>query len=273
MVMISVSGMRGKLRRVLALPQVWGYIFSMRLLHTTLKSCFLAPLLAVAMPAFAADMPKGTRISLSAVAETALPNDEVAVHFRVQAEGNKPAPLREEVNAISEKIKRRLEKESDVKLTTTSRRLEPLWEYNKLARKRERIGWRMLQTGLITSTRLDAVPDWLDDIERTGAQLSGLQFRISSPTLHDAQDALRLQAIRSFRSQARGIARGLDAKSYRIIRLQTSGQQPVYPMRRDKAGVAMMESKSAPALSAGESRLSVTVSGEIEVPFRDFPAP
>jgi len=237
------------------------------------KKILLLTWLVMSMPAFAADMPKGTRISLSAVAETALPNDEVVVHFRVQAEGNKPAPLREQVNAISEKIKQRLEKENDVKLTTTSRRLEPLWEYNKLARKRERVGWRMLQTGLITSTRLDAVPEWLDDIEKTGAQLSGLQFRISSPTLHDARDALRLQAIRSFRSQARGIARGLDAKSFRIIRLQTSGQQPVYPVRRDMAAVAMKESRSEPALSAGESRLSVTVSGEIEVPFRDFPAP
>ncbi|MDQ7011203.1 MAG: SIMPL domain-containing protein [Mariprofundaceae bacterium] len=245
----------------------------MRLLHATLKFCFLAQLLAVAMPAFAADIPKGTRISLSAVAETALPNDEVVVHFRVQAEGNKPAPLREEVNAISEKIKQRLEKESEVKLTTTSRRLEPLWEYNKLARKRERIGWRMLQTGRIASTRPESVSDWLEDIEKAGARLSGLQFRISAATLHDAQDALRLQAIRSFRSQARGVARGLDAKSFRIIRLQTSGQQPVYPVRRDMAGVAMMESKSAPALSAGESKLSVTVSGEIEVPFKDFPAP
>ncbi|MFQ5582209.1 MAG: SIMPL domain-containing protein [Mariprofundaceae bacterium] len=242
------------------------------------QSCFdkkillLTLLLIMVVPALAAEVPKGTRVSLSAVAEAELSNDEVAIHFRVQAEGKNPAPLRKQVNEISEKIKQRLENESDVKLTTTSRRLEPLWEYNKLASKRERVGWRMLQTGLITSTRLDNVPDWLDDIEKTGAKLSGLQFRISGPTLHDAQDALRLQAIRSFRSQAKGIVKGLDAKSFRITRLQTSGQQPVYPVRGDMIGVAMMESKAAPALSAGESKVSVTVSGEIEVPFKDFPA-
>jgi len=50
--------------------------------------------------------------------------------------------------------------------------------------------------------------------------------------MNDAQDALRLQAIRKFRHKA----------------------------------------EAAPALSSGESKASVTVSGKIEVPFRDFSA-
>jgi len=88
--------------------------------------------------------------------------------------------------------------------------------------------------------------------------------------MNDAQDALQLQAIRKFRRKARAIAKGLDAKSFRVIRLQTNANRPVYPVR----GMAMMASKAeaAPALSSGESKVSVTVSGEIEVPLRDFPA-
>jgi len=215
------------------------------------------------------NQPKGMRISLSAMAETDLANDEVAVQFRVQAEGRRSAPLRQQVNRISARIKQRLENESNVKLTTTSRRLEPVWEYHAATRKRERTGWRMVQTGTITSTKLDAVPNWLDDIEQAGAQLSGLQFRVSSPTMNDAQDALQLQAIRKFRHKAGDIAKGLDTKSFRVIRLQTNASRPIYPVR----GMAMMASKAdaAPALSSGESKVSVTVSGEIEVPFRDFP--
>jgi len=227
---------------------------------------FISPVWAQAE----SNQPKGTRVSLSAMADTELANDEVAVQFRVQAEGRQSAPLRQQVNRISARIKQRLENESDVKLTTTSRRLKPVWEYHPTTRKRERTGWRMVQTGMITSTKLDAVPNWLDDIERSGAQLSGLQFRVSTPTMNDAQDALQLQAIRKFRAKAAAFARGLDAKNFRVIRLQTSANHPVYPVR----GMAMMEAKAsaAPALSSGESRMSVTVSGEIEVPFRDFPA-
>jgi len=214
--------------------------------------------------------PEGTRVSLSVTAETELANDEVAVQFQVQAEGRKSAPLRQQVNRISEHIKQRLESESNVKLTTTSRRLEPVWEYHPTTRKRERTGWRMLQTGTITGTNLDAVADWMDDIERAGAELSGLQFRVSSSTLNNAQDQLQLQAIRKLRRKAQNIAKALDAKSFRIIRLQTNANRPAYPMR---TGMAMMAVKreATPALSPGESKVTVTVSGEIEVPFMDFP--
>ncbi len=86
--------------------------------------------------------------------------------------------------------------------------------------------------------------------------------------MNDAQDALQLQAIRKFRHKAGAIAKGLDAKNFRVIRLQTNANRPVYQVR----GMAMMAAKAAapPALSSGESKVSVSVSGKIEVPFRDF---
>jgi len=216
--------------RVLANARIGFHTRIMRYL-LILSLLFISPIWAQAE----GNQLKGARVSLSAIAETELANDEVAVQFRVQAEGKQPAPLRQQVNRISARIKQRLENESDVKLTTTSRRLEPVWEYHATTRKRERTGWRMVQTGTITSTKLDAVPNWLDDIEQAGA-----------------------------------IAKGLDAKSFRVIRLQTNTNRPVYPVR----GLAMMASKAeaAPALSSGESKVSVTVSGEIEVPFKDFPS-
>lgn len=251
-------------RRVLAKAHIGFHTRTMRYL-LILSLLFISPAWAQVED----NQAKGTRVSLSAMAETELANDEVAVQFRVQAEGRQSAPLRQQVNRVSARIKQRLENESGVKLTTTSRRLEPVWEYHQTTRKRERAGWRMVQTGMITSTKLDAVPNWLDDIEQAGAQLSGLQFRVSSPTMNDAQDALQLQAIRKFRHKAGDIAKGLDAKSFRVIDLQTNANRPVYPVR----GMAMMASKAeaAPALSSGESKVSVTVSGEIELPFRDFP--
>ena len=68
------------------------------------------------------------------------------------------------------------------------------------------------------------------------------------------------------------MASGLDANSFRIVRLQTDSQRPIYPMQRDRT-FAMAESVSAssPVLEAGESKVSVTVRGEIEVERRQFP--
>jgi len=140
--------------------------------HTRTMRYFLILSLLFISPVWAqaeSNQPGGTRVSLSAMAETELANDEVAVQFRVQAEGRQSAQLWQQVNRVSARIKQRLENESDVKLTTTSRRLEPVWEYHPTTRKRERTGWRMVQTGMITSTKLDAVPNWLDGIEQAGA--------------------------------------------------------------------------------------------------------
>jgi len=109
-------------------------------------------------------------------------------------------------------------------------------------------------------------------IETAGAHLSGLQFRISSSASKQAQDQLRLKAIAAFREKAAIISKGLSAHQFRIIQLNTSSQAPRPVIYRSE--MAMM-SKSAdaalPSLSAGEGKISVNISGSIEVPFADFP--
>ncbi|WP_236075263.1 SIMPL domain-containing protein [Mariprofundus sp. EBB-1] len=217
--------------------------------------------------------PSGTRINLNAAVETQVPNDEVVISFRVEKEGIDARTIRQYVNKVAAAIKNRLAHEKGVKLKTTGRNIQPIWKHVK-NQPRQRTGWRMTQTGEIVSQHLDAVPGWLDAIEAEGANLSGLQFRISADTTKAVQDTLRLQAIASFRDKAAVIAKGLSAKTFRIIRLNTSSHAP-QPVRY-RAEMAMM-SKSmaadAPSLSSGEGKVSVNVTGEIETPFIDFPTP
>jgi len=215
--------------------------------------------------------PAGTRINLSATAERELPNDEVVITFRVEKEGKDAQNIRQQVNQITAKIQKRLTKELGLKLKTTSRNMQPLWHHPK-NQPRVRTGWRMIQSEEITSSNLDAVPHWLDAIESEGAHLSSLQFRLSRERSGQTRDALRLQAIKTFRSKAAVIAKGLDAKSFRIIHLNSSSQAPRPVLyRSEMAMLAKSADVSAPALSAGEGHLQITVTGEIEVPFTDFP--
>jgi len=221
-------------------------------------------------PVIAAENEPGTIVSLSAQAETNLVNNEVVVEFRAEAKGSDTNKLRKQVDFISAAISKRMKKERGAKIITTGRRVDPVWE-NRPGYKRERTGWYMIQSGRITSTRLDAVSDWLEEIEQLGAHLQGLQFRVSHQLLLATQEKLRLQAVERFKAKAETIARGLEASSFRIARLQTDNHQPVYPMRRDRA-FAMAESvkASTPTLESGESRVAVTVHGEIELEKRDF---
>ncbi|ATX80591.1 putative conserved protein YggE, contains kinase-interacting SIMPL domain [Mariprofundus aestuarium] len=218
------------------------------------------------------DQPAGTRINISASAETEIPNDEMVITFRVEKEGKHANEIRQHVNRVSAAIQKRMKSERGVKMKTTDRTMQPVWHHPKNM-TRIRTAWRMTQTEQITSSNLDAVPEWLDAIEAEGANLANLQFRVSRNSSLETQALLRLQAIKAFRAKAATIARGVDARSFRIIRLNSSSHTPQPVMYR--AEMAMMakaaEASAPPALSAGEGLVRVTVNGEIEVPFTDFP--
>jgi len=220
--------------------------------------------LGMAQASAAEELVSGTRISLNASVEVQLPNDEVVITFRVEKEGKDADAVRQYVNRVSGAIQQRLEKQPGVMLKTTGCTMQPVWEQPQ-NRKRVRSGWRMTQTEQVVSQKLDAMPGWLDVIERAGAHLSGLQFRLSSKAARKTQDRLRLQAIALFRRKAAVIARGLDAKQFRIIQLNAASQAPQPVVYRAEAV------RAAPALSAGEGRIRVNIEGEIEVPFTDFP--
>ncbi len=216
--------------------------------------------------------PAGTRINLSATSSMHVPNDELVINFRVEKEGIDVQAIRNKVNKITHAIQTRLKHETGVQFKTLSRSMQPVWK-NSPNQPRRRTGWRMLQTGQIISQKLAAVPAWLDAIESSGAHLSSLQFRLSVETASKQQDQLRLQAIASFKEKAAVITQGLGGKSFRVMRLNTTSQAPQPRMyRSEMAMMARSSAAHAPSLAAGEGKLSVIVSGEIETAFIDFPS-
>ena len=245
------------------------------IIHTTVMRYLLILSLFLFTPALAqaeSNLPAGTRINISATAETELPNDELVITFRVEKEGKNANEIRQHVNRVTAAIQKWMKSEKGVKIKTTNRNMQPVWHHPK-NKPRIRTSWRMTQTEQITSTNLDAVPNWLDAIETEGANLSNLQFKVSRNSSLETQAFLRLQAIKKFRAKAATMAKGVDAKSFRIIRLNTSSHMPQPIMYR--AEMAMMakaaDASAPPVLSAGEGSVRVTVNGEIEVPFTDFP--
>jgi len=208
------------------------------------------------------------------MAESDIANDEVVINYRIEQESKDAKSVRQYVNRVSGLIQKRLKDVDGVTLKTTGRNMQPVWQHRP-NKPRERTGWRMTQTGQVISKKLDAVPDWLAAIEDAGAHLSGLQFRISAATSQEVQGRLLLQAIAIFREKASVIASGIGASSFKVIRLNTASQTPRSPMyASDMPMMARsMKSAAAPALSAGKSLVKINISGEIETPFVDFPAP
>jgi len=236
---------------------------------------FIILFLLFVSPAWADENPKQkeTLISLSATSSIILPNDEVVISYRMEATGTHANALRQKVNGMSQLIHQQLKGEKDIKQSTLSRRMEMLWRYDKINSRQIRDGWKLVQVEQLVSSNLDTAPDWVDSIEKAGAHLNNLSFRISDASMKATRKSLRLQAIQAFRKKAGSFAKALDAASFRIMQLQTSQQRPVYPIRQAMPEMAMM-SKSAgapmPSLNAGEGKISVTVSGNIALPFQSY---
>jgi len=215
---------------------------------------------------------KGTHISLSASASMEIPNDEAVVQYRIEATGSNAASLRKQVNSINNDIQTRLKQEQGLKQTTLSRRMEILWRYDKLTSRQVRDGWQLIQREQIVTQELDAVPEWVNSIETSGAFLDSLNFRIADSTLESAQKQLRLQAMQQFRAKAASLAKAMEARSFHVLNLQTGQDVPTMPMR---AEMMMMRSAVAdtvaPSLNAGESKTSVNISGTILLPEISYP--
>jgi uncharacterized protein YggE len=94
--------------------------------------------------------------------------------------------------------------------------------------------------------------------------VSGVTLLPSPETRKKAENEATLEAIAAFKSRAKLVAEALG-KPYRIKSLVIGGQQyrPPMPMLR-AAPMAAMEAAPMP-MEAGESQISTTVSGQIEL--------
>lgn len=211
---------------------------------------------------FAAET-KGTVVSLSAEATIEVANDEVVVNFRVEERGKKLDALRKRVNQMSASIKQSLAKEKGVKLKTSSRRVNPIWKPNQYNSVRD--SWVVVQTGTITSKNLEDVPRWLDMIEHAGAKLQNLSFRISDTLRRNTEEQLRIQAIKQFRIKAATVSKALDATSFSIRHLNTGNAFTPPSVYRGEMAMMSKSRHATPALSSGDSRITVSVSGDIVV--------
>ena len=80
------------------------------IIHTIVMRHLLILSLLLFTPALAqaeSNLPAGTRINISATAETELPNNEVVITFRVEQEGKNANEIRQYVNRVSARSEER----------------------------------------------------------------------------------------------------------------------------------------------------------------------
>ena len=217
---------------------------------------YTLPILALILgiPAFAAPM----IVELSAEASRPAANDLVHVTVSAEATGTTPGELSRQVNSLIADALKTARAYPGVKTQSGGTSTYPI--YSKGGKIE---AWRMRSELSLESGDSAALSELLGKLQ-TSLGVSNLVLQPSPATRKKAENEAMLDAITAFKDRARVIADALG-KPYRIKQLSvnTSGRfvQPVFRT----AAKAMVADAAPMPMEAGESQVSASVSGQIEL--------
>lgn len=199
------------------------------------------------------------RIHLSASATAQLENDTMVATVYAEEEGSQAAELSSIVN---KRIRRGLDlvkTHPEIKHQTNTYSSTPIYSNNKIK------GWRVRQSLRLESQDMTLMSDVLGKLQKELA-IQSMQFTVSPDSKNQQDEKLIDKALQAFENRAQQVVKKLGRKNYKIvdINISTSGPRGVRPQYQMRA-MAMDAAESAPAISAGEQTVSVTVNGNIEL--------
>ncbi|MGB4914292.1 MAG: SIMPL domain-containing protein [Candidatus Dechloromonas phosphoritropha] len=201
-----------------------------------------------------------TTVDLTAEASRPAANDMVRATVFAEASGNNPAELARRVNQdIAEGLKV-IKAKPGITVKSGRQSTFPVYGQNQKIDS-----WRIHSELILESRDVAAVSELLGQLQQMRLAVSGVNQLPTPETRRKVEDEATRDAIAAFRQRAAVVAEVLG-KPYviRHLSVQQSGQMPPMPMLR--ASRAMAAEAAAPIpLEAGESLVTTTVSGQIEV--------
>jgi predicted secreted protein len=200
----------------------------------------------------------GATIDLAAEASRPAVNDMVLATVYAEANGANPADLAKRVNLEIAEALKVIKSKPAISVKSGQQSSFPI--YNQ-AQKIE--GWRMHAELILESSDLAAVSEIIGRLQQMKLVISQVGQQPSPATKRQVEDEATRDAIRAFQSRAEVVA-GVFGKPYRIKQLSVQQNGGIAPMHMLRGGRMAMAADAAP-IEAGESLISTTVSGQIEL--------
>jgi predicted secreted protein len=220
------------------------------LIHAGLFSLILA-----SAPAFSAP---GSLVDLSAEASRPAANDLIRATLAAEDTGSSPGAVARQVNAQIAAALKTAKEYPAVKTQSGGTFTYPVY-----AKGGKIEAWRMRSELTLESSDLEALSALLGKLQGT-LTVASLNPMPTPETRKKSETEAMLEALSAFKARAKVIADALG-KTYRIKQLSvnTSARMP-QPMYKASARAMMAEAAPMP-VEAGESQVSVVISGQIEV--------
>lgn len=228
------------------------------MLRTLIIPCVLLPITGFAHEEVLFD-----QYTLQSSAEGEVVNDLMMVHLQVQHEDRDASVLAEKVNADMAWALDELKEFTQVDTDTRNYSTYPKYEQNRV------VGWRSSQTLVIQGTEFEELKNALQILQGK-LQIQRMQFQPQDETRKQVEDELIQQALANFKHRAQIVQQSMSAAGYRVmqININTGGDRPGrVRMEAQSTNIAAMSRSvdSAPAVDAGQSKITVSISGQIQL--------
>lgn len=196
-------------------------------------------------------------ITISASASRDVANDRMLALLRAEADNPDAARAADDVNARMARALAQAKAVAGVDAHTAGYSSYQISEPSRPMR------WRVSQTLALESSDFVALSALVSKLQGgDGLLLSGLSFTVSAEARHAAEDALTVQAIRSWQQRARSAAQAFGAGDFATGRVTIQTNDYGRPQPMFKAGGVAAASVAPVSVEGGTSEVTVTVSGE-----------
>ena len=202
----------------------------------------------------------GTTVDLTAEASLPATNDMVRATIYAEASGSNPAELARRVNQeIAEGLKT-IKGKAGISVKSGRQSTFPVY-----GQSQKIDSWRIHSELILESRDAAAVSELLGQLQQMRLAIGSVSQLPAPETRKKVEDEATRDAIGAFRQRAAVVADVLG-KPYKIrhLSIQQGGQMPPMPIMRASRGVMAAEAAPMP-LEAGESLVTTTVSGQIEL--------
>lgn len=203
------------------------------------------------------DQEPGHRVQFQVESSREVANDWIRAVVGTTAEAVESAAVAAQVNDTMAWALDQARREKRVDVKSGGYQTYPVHEKGKLRR------WRASQDVMLEGGDTEAMTELVGKLQ-TRLELRSFQFSVARETREQVQEELVVEALRAFQKRAKLVSDSLGAGDYAIdnISINTGGRQVPPPMMRAES---MVRSKgyTAPAVEAGNSRVTVSVSGSI----------
>ena len=214
--------------------------------------------------AYAADTPAAPALptaDISVESSRSAPNDLFRAQVYAEATDANPGDVARKVNAIVAQAISTAKGVPAVKVRSAGNSTYPV--YGKTGRSIE--AWRMRSSLALESSDAAALSELLGKLQQSMA-VAGLSAAPSPETWKKIEDEAIADALGAFEGRARLVAGSLKKKwKIKHLSINTGGMQPKHPVAYARAAM-MADAAPAPApIEAGDSPVTVNVSGQIEL--------